>query len=137
MSESEKVDCKSFTEGPSQAFKPECFFYQALQSSPVERHRKVSAVPVSDEQARCQEADCPGVLDFIKASCTLFTKSCKIQKPGLRKSFSCKHKAEKKGINHDELRPVKPLQKTLALQDLLMFCSSSSFVRSSASSGPG
>lgn len=40
----------------------------------------------------------------------------KSKKTGLRKSFYCKHKAKKKKkrISHDELRPIKPLQKTLA-----------------------
>lgn len=56
-----------------------------------------------------------------------YLQSLAKSKTGLRKSFYCKHKAKKKKrINHDELRPIKPLQKTLALQNLLMFCSSSS-----------
>lgn len=120
MSEREKVDWKSFTEGP---FKARVVFLPgpAVVTCRCRRRLLATTSVMSRDQLSRQR------WTLSKRAARYLQSLAKSKKTGLRKSFYCKHKAKKKKrINHDELRPIKPLQNTLALQNLLMFCSSSS-----------
>lgn len=79
-------------------------------------------------RAGCQETNCQGSAGLYQSELHVIYKV--LQNP---KKQDCANpfiantkQKKKKRINHDELRPIQPLQKTLALQNLLKFCSSSS-----------
>lgn len=101
-------------------FKPQWFCYRVLQSQQAERQSKVSAKAVSDHEHYFKRPSFQAELDFIKASCTSFTKSCKIQKQDCAIPFIAHTKQKEKG----KLWSIKSLQKTLPDFNSLKFSSS-------------